>query len=527
MTKKKSAPSANIVPQLELDRELYLLTINSISEGISITDLEGKFIYLNDSFLKTYGYTREELIGKSSGLVRSDKNDGKLIREIIPQTLKGGWSGNLITLKKDGSEIIVDLKTTPVKDAEGKPIALVGVTRDLTEEIKSREAIEEARGKYETLFKELKDAVYESTPDGKLVELNPSGMRLFGFESVEEMRNSKIAEELYANPEDRKRFMEILERDGYVKNFELEIKRKYGVNAVVYETSIAVKDKEGNIKAYRGILHDITESKGQERQLRQFVEKLAMLNEQLRESETELKKMNSSKDKLFSIIAHDLRSPFSALLGFSEFLEQDINELTQDEIVTFAGKINESAKNVFSLLENLLTWSRIQTGRMNFEPVLFNISNRIKQGMDILSDNAANKKIQLVSEVEPGLLVFADENMVTSVLQNLMSNAIKFTKSGGTITLRSREDAEYVEIDVEDNGIGMKEEDVAKLFRIDVHHTTSGTNDERGTGLGLVLCNELVMKNGGDMWVESEYGQGSTFTFRLRKYQKHPLNDSL
>lgn len=502
------------------DQKLYYLTINSISEGISVTDLKGKFIFVNDAFLKTYGYTREEMIGKSSGMVRSKRDDMNKIKEIIPKTIEGGWSGILFNTKKDGTEIVINLKTTPVKDDTGKLIAMVGITRDLTEEIKIQEAIKDAQGKYASLLKELKDAVYESTPDGRIVELNPAGMMLFGFESKEEMLNANVAQDLYVNEEDRRRFKKLLERDGYVKNFEVEIKRKYGVTATVVETSIGVKDRDGHIKAYRGILHDITAGKNHEQQLRQFVEQLAKLNEQLRESETELKKTNASKDKFFSIIAHDLRSPFSALLGFSEFLAQDISELTTEEISTFAGKINESAHTVFSLLENLLQWSRIQTGKMPFEPVLFNMTNRVKQSIHILSDNSANKNIALICNVDSGIMVYADENMINSVIQNLMSNAIKFTKPGGSITINSKEDSDYVEISVKDTGIGMKEEDLAKLFRIDVHHTTSGTNEERGTGLGLVLCCELVNKNGGKMWVESVYGEGSTFYFTLPKFLK-------
>jgi len=504
----------------EMDKELFFLTFNSLSEGISVTDLNGKFIYVNDAFLKAYGYKREELIGQSSGLMRSDKNVVSLSKQIIPATMKGGWKGTLITNRKDGTELIVELTTTPVKNAEGKPVAMVGITRDLTEEIKNKEAVEEARNKYESLFTELKDAVYESTPDGKMVDLNPSGMRLFGFETREEMLNANIAGDLYVNEEDRVRFKELLERDGYVKNFEVEINRKYGVTAIVLETAIGIRDKEGRIKAYRGILHDITPSKRQEQQLRQFVEKLAMLNEQLRESEGELKKLNSSKDKFFSIIAHDLRSPFSSLLGFSEFLAQDINDLTTEEISTFAGKIHESARNVFSLLENLLQWSRIQTGRMSFEPVLFNLANRINQCGEILSDNCLNKNIELVTAIEPDYMVFADENMVTSVIQNLLGNAIKFTRPGGRITLSAREAGDFIEVKVKDTGVGMNDADKAKLFRIDIHHTTAGTNDERGTGLGLVLCNELISKNKGKMWVESTLGQGSSFYFTLPKFQK-------
>jgi PAS domain S-box-containing protein len=525
MTEKapNSESAENIISNsnYQIDQELYSLIINGISEGIVVADKEGRIIFVNEAFTTTYGYSKEELIGKSTEVIHSAKINSMDVKDIVPQTLQGGWSGRLVASKKDGTEISIELKTTPVRNAEGKLIALVGVVRDLTEELKNQDAIDDARGKYATLFTELRDAVYESTPDGRLTDLNPAGMQLFGFESREEMLNCNVTEDLYVNKEDGKRFKKLLERDGYVKNFEFEIKRKYGVTATVYETSVGVKDKDGNIKAYRGILRDITNIKKQELQLREFVEKLAKLNEQLRESETELKKLNASKDKFFSIIAHDLRSPFSSLLGFSEFLEQDINELTSEEISTFAGKINESARNVFSLLENLLQWSRIQTGRMSFEPVLFNIANRITQCVNILSDNSFNKGIELICVVDPEIMVFADENMVTSVVQNLMGNAIKFTKPGGSITISSKESDDFVEFSVRDTGIGMKEEDVAKLFRIDVHHTTMGTNDEKGTGLGLILCNELITKNSGKMRVESKFGEGSKFYFTLPKFQKH------
>lgn len=507
--------NSNLKPSSDL--KLLLHMINSINDAINITDMDQEIIFVNNAFLKMYGYSLDEIIGKKIDIIRSDKNDERILNKIYPETLKGGWKGRLVNKRKDGSEFVIELTTSLIKDENGNAVAMVGISKDLTEQVKAEEKLKEAQDKYRTLFLELKDAVYESSVDGKFIELNPAGLELFGVKSFEQIKHVDIAKEIYLLQDQREQFKRELEKTGFVSNYQIDIKRLNGEVATVLETSMAVKNKKGEIIGYRGILRDITEIKKNEERLKLLIEKFENLTLQLRRSEQELKELNASKDKFFSIVAHDLRSPFSSLLNFSEFLVEDIDELSKEEIKSFAEKINESSKNVFALLENLLQWSRIQTGKIPYEPTTFNIYHKINQIINLLKNNAEDKKINIINEVAPTTLVFADEDMIFSVMQNLLSNAIKFTRENGSIIFKSQIRDNDVELSVKDNGVGIKEEDLKKLFRIDVHHTTYGTKEEKGSGLGLLLCKEMVERNRGKIWVTSKVGEGTTFTFTIPK----------
>ncbi|MDQ1266307.1 MAG: two-component system, sensor histidine kinase and response regulator [Bacteroidota bacterium] len=250
--------------------------------------------------------------------------------------------------------------------------------------------------------------------------------------------------------------------------------------------------------------------------IEQNANELVSITHKLAESEEQLTELNASKDKFFSIIAHDLKGPFQGFLGYSDILNKDVDNLSKDEIKEFAKNLNESAKHLFKLLENLLHWSRIQRGMIEITPMNFNMSQLTDMVLDVVTMNAVQKKIKLVKSVNPETEVLADVNMINTVLRNLVSNAIKFTKEDGVIEIGSyRNDDGLVAVYVKDDGVGMNEEAMKKVFRIDQHHTTLGTNREVGTGLGLILCKDLVEKNGGKIFVESSLGIGSIFTFTL------------
>ncbi|RJP67078.1 MAG: PAS domain-containing sensor histidine kinase [Ignavibacteriales bacterium] len=229
----------------------------------------------------------------------------------------------------------------------------------------------------------------------------------------------------------------------------------------------------------------------------------------------ELKELNAVKDKFFSIISHDLRSPFHALLGVSEILTDESSALTIEETRHLNREMYKTLKNQFKLLENLLEWSRIQTGRISFMPGKQELSFKVNEVINILIGNALKKGIQIVNDVHQGTHVFADENMLRTILHNLISNAIKFTNLRGKIVVSSVRLNNFVEISVADNGIGLSEEEINKLFKLDVQFTKPGTSKEQGTGLGLMLCKELVEKHNGKMRIESKVGTGSNFIFSL------------
>ena len=242
---------------------------------------------------------------------------------------------------------------------------------------------------------------------------------------------------------------------------------------------------------------------------------LAEANKKLRQYADEQKELNADKDKFFSIVAHDLKSPFQGLLGVSSILIEEYENLTGEQIKHFISVLRNSTKNIYSLIENLLQWSRLQTGRVSFDLENLNLFEETAYVQNLLSVNLSQKSIGFVNEIDENYYVFADKKMLHSILQNLGSNAIKFTKRGGTIIVSAKSLEAYIEITVKDNGNGISEEDLFKLFKINEQLSTIGTEEEEGTGLGLTICKEMIEKNKGSIRVESEVGKGSSFIFTL------------
>lgn len=232
-------------------------------------------------------------------------------------------------------------------------------------------------------------------------------------------------------------------------------------------------------------------------------------------SEQKLRTANASKDRLFSIIAHDLKSPFNSLIGFSRLLLDNIRKQKFDKIEKFVGIIYDVSLQTHTLLSNLLEWSVLQTNNIHFEPGRFNLTDLFNEILDFHRNQAEQKNISLTVAAADYLEIYADINMLTIVLRNLISNAIKYSRTGGQITLSATQDKINTTIVVSDTGVGISTEDLKKLFRIESSFSTSGTQNERGTGLGLILCNDLIGKHKGKIWVDSKPGVGSSFAFTI------------
>lgn len=248
------------------------------------------------------------------------------------------------------------------------------------------------------------------------------------------------------------------------------------------------------------------------------------LEERIVDRTTELEKANSNlllsnatKDRFFSIIAHDLRNPMGSLLGISNLLKENFNTYSPEEILDLITLMNQGAENSFKLLENLLEWGTTTMRKIKFSPENIDISAIIKDNMDLLHLSALHKKINFHYNSNGSTMVFADKNMLNTIVRNLTANAVKFTNIAGSIIISSTENNDNIEVCFSDSGIGISEENIAKLFRLDIRHSTKGTANETGTGLGLLLCKEFAEKNGGKIWVESELGKGSQFKFTLQK----------
>lgn len=252
-------------------------------------------------------------------------------------------------------------------------------------------------------------------------------------------------------------------------------------------------------------------------------DELKEANSKLVESEQNLKELNATKDKFFSIIAHDLKNPFQSLLGFSESLHLNLDNLKQEDIKEYSGMIYNSAQNLFNLLGNLLQWAKTQLGSINLNPKNINVHNALLDVLELINLSAKTKNINIYSSIDKETFVFADKHVIKVLFSNLINNAIKFTNPGGEIQISAESDEESVTISVKDNGKGISEEDIQKLFKIDKSFSTKGTDNESGTGLGLILCKELIKESNGEIFVESTLGIGSTFYFKLPK--KKDLNE--
>ena len=233
----------------------------------------------------------------------------------------------------------------------------------------------------------------------------------------------------------------------------------------------------------------------------------------------ELQEINISKDKFFSILAHDLKSPFHYLLGYSDLLKNEFETMNDEDRKKFISIIHSNSQRLYNLLENLLEWSRIQTGRIDFEMEVFDLGREVKQLCETVKASAIHKNIRLENKFSDQALVKADRNMIRSSFHNLLTNAIKYTPEGGSVSVEFNIEESNFEVSVNDSGVGMSPEVVAKLFRIDSSISKPGTNKEPGTGLGLILTKEFIEKNGGSLFVESVPDKGSRFRITLPVYK--------
>jgi PAS domain S-box-containing protein len=282
---------------------------------------------------------------------------------------------------------------------------------------------------------------------------------------------------------------------------ELINRRKDGSEFPVYLSTSRVVNEKNETVALVGIAVDITDRKKAEIREKEYLELV--------------KSSNDAKDRLFGIISHDLRSPFTSILGLTQILTEQYDILPEDEKKSFLFKLKKTSENTFNLVENLLIWSRSQREGIAVTPTIVSLSELINRQKDLLSEGARNKNIAIENSVSGDFMVYADAEMIGTVIRNLVNNAIKFTNRGGTIRLAARKLEKEIELSVSDNGIGITSDKIETIFRLDKTSSTPGTEKEKGTGLGLLICKEFVEKNGGRIKVESQEGKGSIFSFNV------------
>jgi PAS domain S-box-containing protein len=524
--------------KLVSERNFLDALLENSPDIIYFKDLNSRFLKVSTALGKKNNITVEELLGKTDfdifGVTHAGdafKDEQEIIRTGIPligKEEREDWP--------DGRIAWVSTSKMPFYDQEGKLIGTFGISRDIT--LKKRiEQSQEALFKIsetaftspdmQSLFKKIHDVVGMLMPAKNLfIALYNNKDDLLTFPYYIDQHNkppetSKPKKGLTeyvlrtgkASLIDNKRFQELsqageIEVIGIPPKIWLGVPLKLSGNIIGV---IAVQNYE-----------DSTSYSESEMQLFTFIaEQIAQAIERKRSSDEitryteELKQLNATKDRFFSIIAHDLKNPFITILGFTDLLYSDYNELSDDERLSFILEMKKSAELSFNLLQNLLQWSRSQTGRIKFNPKKLDLLKIIDENFLLLNNSAEQKQIQLYNHVVSTIQVTADEDMLNTVFRNLLTNAIKFSNKGGIISIRASAIENFAEIYVSDCGVGMDQKAIDNLFRLEITRSTAGTENETGTGLGLILCKEFIEKNGGTIRVESEVGKGSKFIFTL------------
>lgn len=271
----------------------------------------------------------------------------------------------------------------------------------------------------------------------------------------------------------------------------------------------------------------------EKRKINRRLEKEILIKEKSEEalklSEAKFREANATKDKFFSILSHDLKSPFAAIMGMAELLEKEYGQLSEKDRIMLVQELGNATRNTYGLLQELLTWSQSQRGLLDFNPTPVNLIELCQETMEVLGAAAVNKSISINCMVDKEVFVFADSNMLSTILRNLLTNAVKFTNKNGQIDISCKGiDAQnmgdsptpMISVSVKDNGIGISEGNIEKLQKIDDNYKRYGTEKESGTGLGLIICKEFVEKHGGKISIESEEGKGSTFSFTVPEATK-------
>ena len=382
---------------------------------------------------------------------------------------------------------------------------------DITAYKEGMENLRESEIRYRRLFESAKDGILIiDAVSGEIIDVNAYLIQLIGYK-YEELLGKELWEiGTFKNIGYSQFAFTELQIRQYIRYQDMPLVTKSGKSiSVEFISNVYVADHK---KVIQCNIRDITQRKH--------------LEKALRESEARFRELNASKDKFFSIIAHDLRGPFNSIMGFSELLVEQTTEKNHNEVEKYASIIHQSSQRAMELVTNLLEWSRLQIGRMPFNPENIDIAELIKSMIRLLIDSAQQKSIAIHTEVPKSVSILADKAMLGATLRNLVSNAIKFTHPGGEIVISVQQEPTQVIIMVADNGVGIKKEAMGKLFNMEESYSTPGTRDEKGTGLGLILCKEFVEKHGGEIHVESELGKGSKFYFNIPQKFKNTMAHS-
>ncbi|HPN37449.1 MAG TPA: PAS domain S-box protein [Melioribacteraceae bacterium] len=500
---------SDITSQKESEKDLLLIktVFEASKDGIAV-ESDNVLQLVNDSFARIFGYdTPQEVIGLSplEFIYKSQKSEFLSILDRLINSQIETNRFEVLGLKKNGDVIICEFSLGNYQI--GKHDYIVMLVRDITEEKEAQKALEISEERYRSITENINEFIWlaERIESGLEVVLYTDAiLKITGYSPNNFLKDKKLWYKII-HPNDLPFFISSLKK--FYKNnikfsdeFEYRIINKNGDIFWIKNKISLIRDKQGEINKLFGLVSDITLTKKSEEELKSYAESLKTLNE--------------TKDRFLSIISHDLRTPFSSILGFTDILLNN-REIPKEKLYEYISFIHDSSSNMLNLVNSLLDWTRIQTGRVNFSPERINARSLINKSVQTSTGVALQKGIEIYINIDNDININADENLMFQVFNNLLSNSVKFCKKGDKIEIGAvkKINDNLVEFWVKDTGVGIKKEDQDKLFKIETKFTLQGTSGEKGSGLGLSLVSDIIKKHGGNIWVESDYGKGTKFIF--------------
>lgn len=485
------------------ERNLFRKIFDSFPDSIFIKDREGKYIYTNYAFRRILRISHcESLINKTDyDLTSKEKADQYLEEDrMIIDSGMPIINKEEKVIDKFGNEIWSVYAKFPMKDNGDDTEYIVGVSQNITYRKIVEDALIKSERDYKTLFENAHDAIIIFTPENeRIIDLNKRACELYGF-----TRNEFIGMSLEAITYDVKagkiKLAELISKGSALNHHSRHYKKDGSLMEI--EINAAVINYRSRVSILC-IIRDITAR--------------IVAEESIKQSELKLKELNDTKNKLFSVIAHDLRAPFTALLGLTQYMSNFSETMSAVEMRDCAFHINESTRNVLNLVENLLNWTKLQRDGLKLNNETIRLKIIINDLIILFRDSISKKKITINNYIPEDLFLFVDRNMIESVFRNLLSNAIKYSLKGGDINVFYEDGQKYNIISVMDYGMGMSEVAVERLFKPGAVQSVKGSCDESGSGIGLIICKEFIEKIGGKIKVESKMNFGSKFAIYLPK----------
>ncbi|NQU33013.1 MAG: PAS domain S-box protein [Bacteroidetes bacterium] len=514
---------------LEQKREEMNLIFENSDVILILMNKDVQVVQINKAGIKLAGKSRSEILGLLGGEVLNcinawDENNlvcgrGKkceycVVRNNVNSTYKN--RSNIykaegpFEILSDGKKIKLYLSvSTSLLEFNNEEFVLLTID-DITSLKEVENEVIEQRNLSQKYLQTSGVMMCALNIEGEITLINNKGLDILEYEEEKELLGKNWFElSLPKNivPDVKGVFNQLMSGDiEPVEYYENSVLTKNGKERIIAFHNTILQDKENKISGVLFSGEDITKRKQNEYIIKQ--------------QNKELRELNLSKDRFISILAHDLRSPFHSILGFLDILSENAREFEIDEIEMQLNFINDSSKRVFNLLEDILMWANAQSGNIPFEPQKFSFTKTCEKILKILKPNSITKNININLTSDSEMYVYADKNMLKTILRNIISNAIKFTNNNGQIEILTKQNLDITTVSISDNGTGIKPEILNKLFDISQVYSTEGTAQEKGTGIGLLLCKEFVEKHNGKIWVESEKGKGSTFYFTIPNLNK-------